>query len=155
VPFEVSQVAMIVRDLDASMAVYQKTHGWGPWDVYEYRPPRLRDLQMRGVPVDCSWQGAETMVGGVGIELLQPLSPNGVFAEWLDTHGEGVHHIGYWAPTMDQADAIRAALAATGAEELVSAWIDDVYFFYMDTRPVVCEVWTGDMASVRASRRYP
>jgi hypothetical protein len=78
-----------------------------------------------------------------------------VFGEWLDAHGEGVHHIGYWAKSMEEADRIHDALAATGAEELLSAWIDDVYFFYMDTRPVITEVWTGDLDSLRASRTFP
>lgn len=155
VPYEISQVAMVVRDLDASMREYHRLHGWGPWSIYEYKPPHLHDVLVRGRPAELTWIGAETEVGAVWVELLQPLSGNAVFGDWLSYHGEGVHHVGYWAKTHAEAAAIHDALAAAGADELLSAWIGDVYFFYMDSRPTVTEVWTGDLDSLRASRTYP
>jgi len=155
VRYEISQVAMIVHDLEASMREYNRLHGWGPWSIYEYRPPRLRNVFVRGEPAELTWIGAETEVGSVWVELLQPISGGLVFADWLERHGEGVHHVGYWAKTREEADRIHDALSATGADELLSAWIDDVYFFYMDTRPTVTEVWTGDLDSLRESRIYP
>ena len=155
VHYEISQVAMVVRDLEASMRDYNRRHGWGPWSIYEYEPPRLRNVLVRGQAAELTWIGAETEVGAVWVELLQPVSGNAVFADWLDRHGEGVHHVGYWAKSGDEATRIHDALAAAGADELLSAWIDDVYFFYMDTRPTVTEVWTGDLDSLRASRIYP
>jgi hypothetical protein len=155
IPYQVSQVAIVVCDLDAAMQRYTERHGWGPWSVYDYVPPQLRDLRQHGEAASFTWVGAETDVGEVGIELLAPVSGGGLFAEWLDAHGEGVHHVGYAAATVEEAREIHAALEATGAAELASAWIDGVWFYYMDTAPVILEVWAGEMASVRASRTYP
>ena len=36
--------------------------------------------------------GAETHVGDMGFELLQPLEGPSIYREWLDEHGEGLHH---------------------------------------------------------------
>lgn len=155
VRYEISQVAMIVEDLEASMQHYHRLHGWGPWSIYEYKPPRLRDLRVRGEPASLTWIGAETEVGPVWVELLQPLQGASVFGDWLQRHGEGVHHVGYWAKTPAEAAQIHDALASTGAQELLSAWIDDVQFYYMDTRPTITEVWTGDLDSLKASRTFP
>ena len=42
-PTKISQVAMVVRDVDATMRVLHETLGWGPWNVYEH----LKALQLR------------------------------------------------------------------------------------------------------------
>ena len=156
IPYAISQVAMIVRDLESSMLAYHRLHGWGPWSVYRYEPPRLRELRVRGEPADgITWIGAEAEVGSVWVELLQPLAGEAVFGEWLARHGEGVHHLGYWARTVEEAELIHDRLAAEGASELLSAWIDDVQFFYMDTKPTIVEVWAGDLDSLQAVRTFP
>jgi len=95
------------------------------------------------------------MVGHVNVEVLAPVSGSGLFAEWLDAHGEGVHHVGYEVATIEEAQEIHAAFEATGATELASAWIGGVWFYYMDTAPVIFEVWAGEMSTVTASRTYP
>jgi methylmalonyl-CoA/ethylmalonyl-CoA epimerase len=154
--FEISQVAMVVSDLEASMRAYNELHGWGPWNVYRYEPPRLRDLRIRGEEADgVAWIGGEAEVGSVWVELLQPLGEDPVFGAWLAAHGEGVHHLGYWARTFDEADRIHERLAQEGAAELLSAWIDDVRFFYMDTKPAIVEVWAGDLDSLQPVRIFP
>ena len=155
VKFEISQVAMVVPDLEASMREYHRLHGWGTWNIYEYKPPRLRDLLIAGEPAAITWIGAEVEVGPMWVELLQPLEGTSVFGEWLALHGPGVHHVGYYAPTAEESVRVHDALASTGAKELLSAWIDDVHFYYMDTQPVITEVWTGDMESIKASRVFP
>lgn len=151
----ISQVALVVNDLEKSMREYTETMGWGPWTIYEYNPPRLHDVLVRGVPQKFTWIGAETPVGSTYIELLQPLEGSSVFREFIDRRGEGLHHIGYWAKSMDEADRIRSMFKARGTPLLMSAWIDRVFFYYLDTAPMVIEVWTGDLDSLRPSRTYP
>jgi hypothetical protein len=56
---------------------------------------------------------------------------------------------------MDEADKIRGMFQARGTPLLMSAWIDRVFFYYLDSRPMVIEVWTGDLDSLQASRTYP
>jgi len=155
VPMPVSQVALVVKDMEKSMRDYTETMGWGPWKIYEYKSPRLHDANVRGAAVECTWIGAETPVGDTYIELLQPLTGPSIFREFLDQHGEGLHHIGYWAKTMEEADQIIKLFASRGVPVLMSAWIDKVFFYYLDSTPMIVEVWTGDLDSLKANRIYP
>lgn len=154
-PIPISQVALVVNDLEKSMREYTETMGWGPWTIYEYKPPRIHDILVLGTPREFTWIGAEAPVGSNYVELLQPLEGPSIFREFIDQRGEGLHHIGYWAKTMDEADKIRDMFRARGAPVLMSAWIDRVFFYYIDTRPMIIEVWTGDLESLQASRTYP
>jgi methylmalonyl-CoA/ethylmalonyl-CoA epimerase len=150
----IHQVASIVTDLDSSVRHLSKTMGWGPWDVYEYGPGRLRDLTVRGSPAEFTWLGAETEISpGLYVELLAPTSSNGILYDWLTTHGEGVHHVGYWAPSIEVAESLLEELTQDGTEILLSAWIDEMYFYYLDTRPMIYEVFAGDLASLQPMRR--
>ena len=149
------QVAVIVSDLDASLKTYYETLGWAPWNLYLYEPPDLRDLTVRGEPASFTWIGAEVDLGTTGFELLQPLVGGGIFEEWLKRNGEGVHHMGYAASDLAEADAVHSRLLDQGATDLLSAWIGDVQFFYMETRAGIFEVWAGDMSSQRPLRTYP
>ena len=149
----IHQVAWIVADLDASVAQMQKLMGWGPWKVYEYAAPRLHDLTVRGQPAKFTWSGAETEISpGSYVELLQPVSTSGIFYEWLMANGEGMHHVGYEASSLEEADQLSERLIGGGAEMLLSAWIDDLYFYYLDTHPMIYEVWAGDLAGVSPVR---
>jgi spore germination protein YaaH len=94
-------------------------------------------------------------VGSTYVELLQPLEGPSIFRKFIEQRGEGLHHIGYWAKSMNEADKIREMFRARGAPVLMSAWIDRVFFYYLDTSPMIIEVWTGDLESLQASRTYP
>jgi methylmalonyl-CoA/ethylmalonyl-CoA epimerase len=154
-PVPISQVALVVNNMEKSMRMYTETMGWGPWNIYEYKAPRLHDVFVRGVRQEFTWIGAETPVGSTYIELLQPLEGSSIWREFLDRQGEGLNHIGYWAKTMEEAESIKESYKARGTPVLMSAWIDQVYFYFLDSKPVIVEVWTGDLDSLRPSRTYP
>ncbi len=154
VPPTIHQIASLVHDLDRSVGHLQELMGWGPWEVYEYVPGRLRELTVRGEQAEFTWLGAEAQIGPeLYVELLQPTSGTGILSEWLTEHGEGVHHVGYWAPDIETAERIQRRLLRAGTDVLLSAWIDDVYFYYMDTRPMIYEVWAGDLDTLAPIRR--
>jgi spore germination protein YaaH len=56
---------------------------------------------------------------------------------------------------MNEADKISEKFRARGAPILMSAWIDQLFFYYLDTTPMSIEVWTGDFESLQTSRTYP
>ena len=73
-PYRISQVAVVVKDLDAAMKMYHEAFGWGPWNVYEHVPPKLHDQHLHGQPAAYSMLGAECEVQpGLVFELIQPL----------------------------------------------------------------------------------
>ncbi len=73
-PMKITQIAVVVCDMEAALKTYTQTLGWGPWSVFDYKPPLLQDAQVEGEPVEYRMIGAEASVDGLGFELIQPLS---------------------------------------------------------------------------------
>src|SRR5690606_3428731 len=86
----ISQICIVVRDLERSMKEYSERLGWGPWKVFEYKAPFLHHTHLRGQDAAFTMNAAETMVGGLGFELIQPTGGASIYQEFLDEHGEGV-----------------------------------------------------------------
>ncbi|MDR5804861.1 VOC family protein [Caballeronia sp. LZ001] len=89
----VTQVGLVVRDLDAALREYADKLGIGPWRVYTYAPPKLTDTKVRGVPVPFSMKLALAVTQDTMWELIQPLDGPSIYAEFLREHGEGIHHV--------------------------------------------------------------
>jgi methylmalonyl-CoA/ethylmalonyl-CoA epimerase len=102
---QINQIALVVRDLDAALRRYWETLGVGPWKVYTYGSPLVREMTYRGRPHEYRMRLALAQVGPLVIELLQPLSGDNIYVEHLDRKGEGLHHVGIFVPSFDQAVA--------------------------------------------------
>jgi catechol 2,3-dioxygenase-like lactoylglutathione lyase family enzyme len=57
---------------------------------------------------------------GMTLEFVQPVEGRGPHAAWLEQHGEGVNHFGFWVPDVAEATKRALELGAT----LTSAAID-------------------------------
>jgi methylmalonyl-CoA epimerase len=93
---EVDHVAIAVRDLDAAVAWYAETFG----ATVAHREVVERD----GV------EEALLAVADSYIQLLTPTRPDSPVAKYLETKGEGLHHVGY--RVADCGEALRRAVAA-------------------------------------------
>jgi len=78
----IDHVAIVVRDLDASLGFYRDTLG--------IHPSKVIDFPREGVKIAFLPMGGP---GGSEIELLQPTSPETGVARFLEKRGEGLHHI--------------------------------------------------------------
>jgi methylmalonyl-CoA/ethylmalonyl-CoA epimerase len=93
---ELDHVAIAVRDLDAAVAWYVETLG----AQVAHREVVERD-------------GVEEVLLAVAdsyIQLLTPIRDDSPVAKYLDTKGEGLHHVGYRVGDCDA--ALRQAVAA-------------------------------------------
>ena len=93
---EVDHVAIAVRDLDAAIDWYKQTFG----ATVAHREVVERD----GV------EEALLSVADSYIQLLTPTRDDSPVAKYLDTKGEGIHHVGYRVD--DCAAALTQAVAA-------------------------------------------
>ncbi len=103
----VFQVALVVRDLDRSIAAYTGMGSCG-WRVYEFVPHMMTRWEMHGEASDGRLLLALNDTRPQ-IELIQPLSGDTIHREWLDEHGEGMHHVGALVESVDAAIAAAAA----------------------------------------------
>ncbi|MGH2390135.1 MAG: VOC family protein [Chloroflexota bacterium] len=155
----ITQIAIVVKDLRATMELYHRTLGWGPWEVYEsFGPPLLHDTAIRGVPVSFTVHLAGTLVGPLAVELVQPVGGPSIFQEWLDRRGEGIHHIGGVKVGSDT-DALHNELAGLGVRDLLSGSAGrDSHFFFLDSEPLlkfIFESGSGDWSDVPLTYIYP
>ena len=89
----ITQVGIVVRDMDAALAAYSGRLGVGPWRVYDYAPPKLTGMRIRGVETPYSMRLALAWTGTMMWELIQPLEGPSIYWEFLRDHGEGIHHV--------------------------------------------------------------
>ena len=159
-PTHISQVAMVVHDLDASMKVLWETLGWGPWNVYEHVSPKLHDTHLHGKPAEYSMLGAECEVQpGLVVELVQPLEGPSIYKEWLEAHGEGVQHIACMMHSQQDSDEFKKEWTDRGVNILMGGRIGEtIEFYYLDTEPMlkfILESGSGHAIDLTPVRTYP
>lgn len=102
-------VGWVVRDCAAAQASLAARLGAGPF-VSAGPETRFENTLVHGRAVPFALKIAFGVLGGVLIELLEPLDGNSPHAEFLAARGEGLHHMAYLVPDFDaQLVAIRAA----------------------------------------------
>jgi catechol 2,3-dioxygenase-like lactoylglutathione lyase family enzyme len=110
---------VVVRDIDQAIAALQ-TLGIGPFAMPDGRP--WADIafsgQLHGRPAAWRVKISTASVGAHEIELLQPNGGPSILQEFLDQHGEGVHHIAY---LVGDVQSELESLARQGIEILTSA----------------------------------
>jgi hypothetical protein len=127
---ETLQVAMVVRDLEATMRTYVEEYGIGPWEIYEFNPANVAGMTKDDTPAAYAMRLALTKVGSVLWELIQPLDDRSIYAEFLAERGEGLHHVG--VGTRDYAQAL-AELKEKGHSVLSGGLYNGVSFAYLST----------------------
>jgi methylmalonyl-CoA epimerase len=79
----IHHVAIVVRSIDESLPRYERLFGWLPdGEPFDFAPQRVRLCFL-----------SQGHGGGARIELVQPLDDEGGVARFLESRGEGVHHV--------------------------------------------------------------
>jgi catechol 2,3-dioxygenase-like lactoylglutathione lyase family enzyme len=103
-----TQVAFIVRDIEKTKVKFAEFLGVPPPTVVDGGKFEITGTQYKGKPApDANCRMAFFAAGpNVQIELIQPNGAKSVWQDYLDEHGEGLHHIAFEVKGMD--DKIRA-----------------------------------------------
>lgn len=91
---ELFQVGIVVRDLEKAKKDYERLMGVDSWREFEMDSSTV-NMTYYGKPTDHSFKAAFAMLGPLMIELLQPLEGEGIYRDFLEEHGEGIHHLGH------------------------------------------------------------
>lgn len=95
----IHHVGYVVADLDASLAALNR--------AFSTRVTHREVMHEQGVEAMLC-QGA-----GGAVELISPLDPDGAVARFMNTRGEGFHHVAFSVPDIE---AALTRLAADGVE---------------------------------------
>lgn len=104
---DVSLLCLVYGDLDAAVRRYADTLGVGPWEVFDFAPPLLRDTEIAGRPSAYEMRVAFASVGGMGWALLEPKRGPSIYADFHRRQGDGLHHAAFLHAGLDYDACIR------------------------------------------------
>lgn len=134
----VSQVALIVADLESTVENYWKTFGIGDWHFYTYAKPFVKHMSYYGKPADHKFRVALGYFGPSRVELIQHISGETIYRDFIQTHGYGFHHIGLLVPEMSAALQQAASLGIQMIQDGSGFGPDgDGHYAYLDTESLI------------------
>lgn len=106
------QVGYVVHDFDGAVQEFGRRMGIRRWKGWVYDAAYCPQRWFRGK--DEAWSSKVAIPEyGPQLEIIVGLEGESVFSEFLDARGPGLHHIGYFVPSLDEAIA---SLEAQGFE---------------------------------------
>jgi len=106
------QIAITVKDIQKAAESWAKLFGIPVPEIQTFPPVENPDVTYRGKPAFYGLKAANINVGNFVIELHEPDEHDSTFKEFLDKHGNGVHHLGFQVG--DKRDAIVGELEEMG-----------------------------------------
>jgi methylmalonyl-CoA/ethylmalonyl-CoA epimerase len=100
---KINHIGVATKNVDETVKLYR--------DVLKLKVEAVDVVQELGLKIGF------VRVGEVGIELLEPLSPDSAVGKFLAERGEGIHHICYEVENIEQAIADAKAGGARMIDE--------------------------------------
>ena len=127
----VYQLGYVVRDIEKACRYYESVFGTGPFsNVIDVN---MDGALLRGKPVETTIKVAFVDSGDVQIELIEPVVGKNLYTEFLETRGEGIHHLAY---KVDDIEAVKAVYTEKVGEPVFSRDMGIMEFAYFDTSEV-------------------
>jgi methylmalonyl-CoA/ethylmalonyl-CoA epimerase len=142
-----TQVAVVVRDVDRAAERYSELLGVPvPKATLTDALPQAH-TRLRGQPTEGRAKLAFVRLKNITIELIEPVGGPSTWQEFLEQHGEGVHHIAFDVP---QVDEHVARFERAGGHVLQRGDFTGGQYLYVDATPqlgVIVELLTRQTAS--------
>src|SRR5215472_949365 len=115
---ELFHVGWVVRDCAAARRELAERLGAGP--CHDAGAATFDAALVHGKPTSFALRIAFMALGGIVLELLEPLDDRSPHAEFLASRGEGLHHLAFLVTDFDeQLAAVRRSAGGTPAELLI------------------------------------
>jgi hypothetical protein len=107
------QIGVVVADLEKTTCALTQIFGIGPFYIVDWPPEGRADLERfyHCQPADFTARMAFTELGPVELELIQPVSGQSIWADFLRESGGGIHHIRF---NVDELEPVQEYLAGQG-----------------------------------------
>jgi catechol 2,3-dioxygenase-like lactoylglutathione lyase family enzyme len=126
----ICQVGLIVRDIERSAEAYSQIFGVLKPPVVVTDEPQFTHATFKGEPTSARAKLAFFQMGQVALELIEPLGGPSTWQEFLDEHGEGVHHIAF---VVKDTDEVTRFLAGKGIEAVQQGDYTGGRYTYVDS----------------------
>ncbi|WP_379132083.1 VOC family protein [Paenibacillus sp. sgz500958] len=91
----ITQIGIIVKDIEKTAKSYADFFGIPQPEAFWTDTQNLAQTELRGEATPARAKLAFVDAGQVQIELIQPDEQPSTWREFLDTQGEGIHHIAF------------------------------------------------------------
>jgi len=108
------QVALVVEDIEKAAKTWAELFGVPVPEIQDNPPTHNPNLTYRGKEAYYGLKFAVIKADGFVIELHEPGEGESTFKEFLDKHGNGVHHLGFCVG--ERRDAVIGELEEKGYE---------------------------------------
>jgi len=116
----VGHIGVVVKDIEKVVKYYSSVFGIGPFDIYDFEPKKAWVRGKEVKPFKLKIAAAD--LGPVKLELLQIIDGEPPHRDFLDIHGEGLQHIGFYVENYDE---WKAYTEGQGINLLCEAEIED------------------------------
>lgn len=106
------QINIVVADIETAAQKWAELLGVEKPEITIRHLEGGENYKYRGEPITCDLKCCDIDMGNFVLELHEPCGGQSSFQEFLDKHGNGVHHIGF--EVGDKRDAIIGEMAELG-----------------------------------------
>ena len=133
---KVTQVAVIVKDIDKTRIAWAQMLGEKAPDVSVAESHFSRPTLYKGIPSDAKAKLAFFAMDNLQIELIQPLGGKSTWQEFLDKNGEGIHHIAFQVKNIDGIEKEFALLKMPTVQR--GGWDGGAYSYIDSSKEIGC-----------------
>lgn len=140
----ITQVGLIVRDVEETAKAFAEVFGVDAPQWFLTDAEDVAHTRYRGQSTQAQAKLAFLDMGSVQVELIEPVGGPSTWQEFLDAHGEGVHHIAFVIEGMDQQVGF---LASKGMPLAQRGEYTGGRYVYIDSHPqlkVILELLEND-----------
>ena len=119
-------IGVVVKDMNKTIQHLSATFGIGPWDIRERSYPVEQVAVGKG---PFSYRVAFAALGPIELELIEVLEGSTIHADFLNSRGEGLHHIGFRVTDLQKKVT---TLQQQGIDVMQSAFRPGSRYVYMD-----------------------
>lgn len=113
-PKRICQIAIVVRDIEKTARSFSEVFGLPMPEIFTVPPAEEAHTRFHGQPTRTRARLAVLRMGPIALELTEPDDEPSSWKDFLEKHGEGVHHIGFM---VDDLQRTLSFLKAKGIEE--------------------------------------
>ena len=145
---EIVHACVVVRDVEETARRISERLGIGPFEVRQKSYPESH-ASVRGEPTAYTLKFAYARVGPITLELVETVEGRTIYQEFLEEHGEGIHHLGFPTPLPFEEELEK--WERLGVEPLQVSRLDDPEegWAYMDTQG-----FAGFIVEILSFRKY-
>ncbi|MDQ1329683.1 MAG: hypothetical protein QG641_2975 [Candidatus Poribacteria bacterium] len=97
----ICQIGLVVRNIERTAKMYADVFGMEVPKAIITDPEEQAHTKFHGSPTQARAKLAFFNMGSLSLELIEPFGGPSTWKEFLDTHGEGIHHIAFQVKGMD------------------------------------------------------